>query len=125
MPQNERTACGRSFPDSGLLDGAGDGPLAEPHLVGCTARINQLQPLKEGRFNLLAVGEERFRIVSLHGGRPYLMGRAINFPLETGDKDRGYYYGADGSLFAFAHTIGYETYDGLGWYGVITQKPRT
>ncbi|MFN4165508.1 MAG: methyl-accepting chemotaxis protein [Ferrovibrio sp.] len=47
------------------------------------------------------------------------------FPLETGDKDRGYYYGADGSLIAFAHTIGYETYDGLGWYGVITQKPRT
>lgn len=47
------------------------------------------------------------------------------FPLETGDRDRGYYYGADGSLIAFAHTIGYETYDGLGWYGVITQKPRT
>lgn len=47
------------------------------------------------------------------------------FPLETGDRDRGYYYGADGSLVAFAHTIGYETYDGLGWYGVITQKPRT
>lgn len=46
------------------------------------------------------------------------------FPLETGDKDRGYYYGSDGSLIAFAHTIGYETYDGLGWYGVITQKPR-
>lgn len=46
------------------------------------------------------------------------------FPLDTGDKDRGYYYGADGSLIAFARTIGYETYDGLGWYGVITQKPR-
>lgn len=46
------------------------------------------------------------------------------FPLETGDRDRGYYYGSDGSLIAFAHTIGYETYDGLGWYGVITQKPR-
>ncbi|MFN4311211.1 MAG: methyl-accepting chemotaxis protein [Ferrovibrio sp.] len=47
------------------------------------------------------------------------------FPLEAGDKDRGYYYGADGSLIAFAKTIGYETYDGMGWYGVITQKPRT
>lgn len=46
------------------------------------------------------------------------------FPLNAGDKDRGYYYGDDGSLIAFAHTIGYETYDGLGWYGVITQKPR-
>ncbi len=47
------------------------------------------------------------------------------FPLEAGDRDRGYYYGADGSLIAFAKTIGYETYDGMGWYGVITQKPRT
>jgi arginine utilization protein RocB len=46
------------------------------------------------------------------------------FPLDTGDRNRGYYYGSDGSLVAFAHTIGYETYDGLGWYGVITQKPR-
>ncbi|WP_298721117.1 methyl-accepting chemotaxis protein [uncultured Ferrovibrio sp.] len=46
------------------------------------------------------------------------------FALETGDKPRGYYYTPSGELIAFAKTIGYETYDGLGWYGVITQQPR-
>lgn len=46
------------------------------------------------------------------------------FPLQNDGKERGYYYQPDGTLVAYAHTIGYETYDGLGWYGVITQKPR-
>lgn len=46
------------------------------------------------------------------------------FPLQNENKERGYYYGPDGTLVAYAHTIGYETYDGLGWYGVITQTPR-
>lgn len=46
------------------------------------------------------------------------------FQLETDGKPRGYYYKPDGELVAFANTIGYETYDGLGWCGVITQKPR-
>ena len=45
--------------------------------------------------------------------------------LQNDGKERGYYYGPDGTLVAFAHTIGYETYDGLGWYGVITQTPRS
>lgn len=46
------------------------------------------------------------------------------FPLQNDGKERGYYYGPDGTLVAYAHTIGYETYDGLGWYGVIMQTPR-
>lgn len=46
------------------------------------------------------------------------------FQLDTEGKPRGYYYKPDGELVAFANTIGYETYDGLGWCGVITQKPR-
>lgn len=46
------------------------------------------------------------------------------FPVSTGDKTSGYYYQPNGELVAFARTIGYETYDGLGWYGVIVQQPR-
>ncbi|WP_430398806.1 methyl-accepting chemotaxis protein [Ferrovibrio sp.] len=46
------------------------------------------------------------------------------FDLQAEGRERGYYYTADGSLVAFAHTLGYETYDGLGWYGVIVQQPR-
>ena len=30
----------------------------------------------------------------------------------------------DGEMVGFARTPGYETYEGLGWYGVIVQRPR-
>ncbi|MCJ7996032.1 conjugal transfer protein TraG [Rhizobium cremeum] len=35
---------------------------------------------------------------------------------------RGSYYDGKGSIVAFAKTLGYEDYDGLGWYGVIAQQ---
>lgn len=35
---------------------------------------------------------------------------------------RGSYYAADGTIVAFARTIGYEDYDGLGWTGVVVQQ---
>ncbi len=35
---------------------------------------------------------------------------------------KGYYFQADGTLVAYAKTIGYQEYDGLGWYCVITRK---
>lgn len=34
----------------------------------------------------------------------------------------GSYYDGNGSIVAFAKTLGYEEYDGLGWYGAIIQK---
>ncbi|ASK36112.1 chemotaxis protein [Alcanivorax sp. N3-2A] len=40
------------------------------------------------------------------------------YPLKTGDRERGY-YANNNRLVAFALTPGYETYRGLGWYGVI------
>jgi hypothetical protein len=45
------------------------------------------------------------------------------FELNTGGLQRGSYYDAQGSIVSFARTIGYEEYDGLGWYAVIVQKP--
>ncbi|MEM6314163.1 MAG: methyl-accepting chemotaxis protein [Planctomycetota bacterium] len=44
------------------------------------------------------------------------------FPLETDGKPSGYYQAKNGDLVAFAKTPGYETYEGLGWYGVIAQR---
>jgi hypothetical protein len=46
------------------------------------------------------------------------------FPLMIVDKhnNKGHYFQADGTLVAYAKTIGYEEYDGLGWYCVITRK---
>lgn len=48
------------------------GPLAQPHLVGCTAQITQVQRLPEDRMNMTAIGRERFRVRRLYSDRPYL-----------------------------------------------------
>lgn len=61
---------------------------AEPHAVGCTARVTHLQPLEDGRLNLLAVGQERMRIVELKHDRAYLVGVAELWPLAAADGDR-------------------------------------
>lgn len=50
------------------------GELAEPYRVGCSARILHVQPLEAGQMNIIAVGQERFRIHSLHFDLPYLVG---------------------------------------------------
>lgn len=51
------------------------GPLAEPHRIGCTANISSLEPLDNGRTNLMAIGGERFRILELQNTAPYLQAR--------------------------------------------------
>lgn len=51
---------------------------AEPMLVGCTARILEIQRLPEGRMNILAVGESRFRLSEPPSRSPdgYFLGQA-------------------------------------------------
>jgi Lon protease-like protein len=62
------------------------GPLAEPHAVGCLAHIVQSEGLPQGRMNLLAVGQERIRTVSLDSvSQPYLMGEVEYEPLRVRD----------------------------------------
>jgi Lon protease-like protein len=61
------------------------GPLAEPHEIGCTARIQSLEELEDGRMNLVAIGEQRFRLLSLRREKPYLVGLLDLFPLEGRD----------------------------------------
>ena len=62
------------------------GPLAEPFPIGCSARIIQAQKLEGGRMNILANGEERFRIVSLDkASLPYLVGSVETIPLNVED----------------------------------------
>jgi uncharacterized protein len=58
------------------------GPLAEPFRIGCLCRIIQVQPLEDGKMNLVAVGDERFRLLSLDRlSKPYLVGQAQLYPL--------------------------------------------
>jgi Lon protease-like protein len=63
------------------------GPLAEPHMIGCTARVIQVEPLERGNMNILAIGQERFEIVSLARDLPYLVGEVSLVPLDDPDLD--------------------------------------
>ena len=50
------------------------GGPAEPHDIGTSARVVQVQRLPDGRMNLLVLGERRFRILALDTTEPYLQG---------------------------------------------------
>jgi hypothetical protein len=44
------------------------------------------------------------------------------FALDTGNRTMGSYGDGKGNVVGFALTPGYETYAGLGWYGVLVQR---
>jgi hypothetical protein len=59
--------------------------------------------------------DNKFRIVASSDGKDlYSL-----FNLNTANKAKGSYLDNNGALVSFAKTIGYQEYDGLGWYGVI------
>jgi len=64
------------------------GPLAEPHDIGCTARIIEVQPLAEGQMNIITLGENRFRIESTTSQDGYLVGKVDFFPLEETSSEK-------------------------------------
>jgi Lon protease-like protein len=59
-----------------IAEGQEVGAPAVPHNVGCVARILAVKTLEDGRMNLLAMGEKRFRLLEYSEGvLPYLIGR--------------------------------------------------
>lgn len=59
-----------------IREGSEVGAPATPHNVGCVARILEVEKLRDGRMNLLAVCEERFRVLDyMEADLPYLIGR--------------------------------------------------
>ena len=44
------------------------------------------------------------------------------FDLRCNGEQAGFYSASDDTVVAFAKTIGYQEYDGLGWYGVLVKK---
>ena len=59
------------------------------------------------------------RIIAASDGRGVL---AERFALKHDGRRSGWYHEPGGRLVAFHHTPGYETYEGLGWHGVIVQE---
>ena len=65
---------------------AGDRP-AVGH-VGCVAEVVEVQPLPDGRSNILVVGLVRYRLDTyVDSDEPYLVGRVTVFEDETEDED--------------------------------------
>ncbi len=49
-------------------------------------------------------------------------GILLPFMLEHKGQQKGHYVNANHEVIAFAKTLGYQEYDGLGWYAAILQK---
>jgi Methyl-accepting chemotaxis protein (MCP) signalling domain len=60
--------------------------------------------------------DSNLRVIAASDGQGLLSERV---PLQLESRDSGFYHDRSGALVAFHVTPGYETYKGLGWYGVI------
>jgi uncharacterized protein len=56
------------------------------HEIGCTAALRQIKPLEDGRYDVVTVGAQRFRLVGLDDSKPYLQGQVDLLIEETGDE---------------------------------------
>jgi len=79
---DQREAFGVVLIKHGLEAG---GPAAEPYDFGCTARVMRVENLSDGRMNILAVGEQRFRIDGLDRELEYLRGEVEYAPMVPGE----------------------------------------
>lgn len=64
-----------------------NGPLAEPYMVGCSARIIQVKQLSSGKMKIVAIGEQRFEVQSLDHEMDYLQGVVDYFPMDVDDDE--------------------------------------
>jgi Lon protease-like protein len=54
--------------------------------IGCTATLRRVMQHDDGRFDLVTVGAQRFRLLELKHARPYLQGEIELLAEETGDE---------------------------------------
>jgi len=80
----------------------------------------RLTPEEATRTRVMLVDANR-KIIAASEGKGIL---TTAFPFEAGGRPSGSQTDASGRLVAFHLTPGYETYRGLGWYGVIEQRPQ-
>lgn len=77
----------------------------------------RLSPEEKAKSRCLII-DSNHRIIADSNGSGEL---SEHFPLNTRGGERGYYVDNFGDAIGYALTPGYETYAGLGWYGVIVQ----
>lgn len=78
----------------------------------------RLSPEEKAKSRCLII-DHSHRIIADSAGCSEL---SEHFPLDTRRGERGHYVDNFGSAVGYALTPGYETYAGLGWYGVIIQE---
>jgi hypothetical protein len=78
----------------------------------------RLTPEEASRTRVMLVDAKR-KIIAASDGRGIL---TSEFPLKAEGRPSGSYADSAGRVVAFHVTPGYETYRGLGWYGVIEQS---
>jgi Lon protease-like protein len=54
--------------------------------IGCTATVREVAEQDDGRYHLVTVGTQRFRLASLDNSRPYLQGEVDLLEEEVGDE---------------------------------------
>jgi uncharacterized protein len=60
--------------------------IAALHQIGCTATLHEVTPFDDGRYQLVTVGTQRFRLLALDQSQPYLQGEIDLLAEETGDE---------------------------------------
>jgi hypothetical protein len=89
---------------------------------------NQGQAIVEKEANLPSQVANRTTVMLLDGANRIIAcsNTALMFShfvlQKQAGQSRGSYYDNNGSIVAYAKTLGYEDYDGLGWHGVVVQK---
>jgi Lon protease-like protein len=71
-------------------ESAGEGETPpDLHAVGCTAELREVTPYADGRFDIVSVGETRFRLTGFdsEAGTPYHTGIVEFLPEKDGDGD--------------------------------------
>jgi hypothetical protein len=103
----------RQFGVIALRSGSEAGDLDPPdvHAVGCTAELREVTPYADGRFDIVTVGETRFRLTGLDtaAGTPYHTGIVEFLPESDGEGDVQRLAGVVTHLFAaYREALGVE-----------------
>ena len=85
--------------------------------AGAVVRSVRLAEEERDRTRCLLL-DARHRIIASSDGAGLL---TEELPLDVEGRTIGHDAAADGTVVGFALTPGYETYAGMGWYGVIQQ----
>ncbi|VFR76085.1 Methyl-accepting chemotaxis protein [plant metagenome] len=88
------------------------------HQAGTVVRSVGLSEEEWGRTRCLLV-DANYRVIAASDGKGVLADRHY---LQA-EARRGHYQNAEQALVGYALTPGYETYTGMGWYGVVVQQP--